>query len=191
MKTHKSSILKFFNFEFNITLNYLIFGLLWILFSDKLLDLFITDVELLTKFQTYKGALFILVTSVFLYYFVKTHMRSLRIAEAKLIESESHYKTLFNDNHSIILLLNSDNGRIEGANPAACNYYGWTYSELCSKSIYDFSTLDKNETINWLQTVKAESKNHLFSQHHLANGETREVEIYSSPINIAKKIMIY
>lgn len=191
MKTHKSNIMQIFKFEYRITFNYLIFGMLWILFSDILLDLLVADAALLTKFQTYKGALFIFVTAVFLYVFVKTHMQSLRLAEAKLIESESHYKTLFNDNHSIILLLNSDNAKIEGANPAACNYYGWTHTELCSKSIYDFSTLDKNETINWLQTVKAESKNHLLSQHHLANGETREVEIYSSPINIAKKIMIY
>ena len=95
--------------------------MLWILFSDKLLDLLVTDADLLTKFQTYKGAFFIFVTTAFLYFFVKTHMRSLRLAEAKLIESESHYKTLFNDNHSIILLLNSDNAKIEGANPAACN----------------------------------------------------------------------
>lgn len=191
MKTHKSNIMQIFKFEYRITFNYLIFGMLWILFSDKLLDLLVIDADLLTKFQTYKGAFFIFVTTTFLYFFVKTHMRSLRLAEAKLIESESHYKTLFNDNHSIILLLNSDNAKIEGANPAACNYYGWTLSELCSKSIYDFSTIDKDQIGNWLQTVKTEFQNHLFSQHRLANGEIREVEIYSSPINIANKIMIY
>lgn len=191
MKTHKSNIMQIFKFEYRITFNYLIFGMLWILFSDKLLDLLVTDADLLTKFQTYKGAFFIFVTTAFLYFFVKTHMRSLRLAEAKLIESESHYKTLFNDNHSIILLLNSDNAKIEGANPAACNYYGWTHSELCSKSIYDFSTIDKDQIGNWLQTVKTEFQNHLFSQHRLANGEIKEVEIYSSPINISNKIMIY
>ena len=191
MKTHKSNIMQIFKFEYRITFNYLIFGVLWILFSDRLLDLFITDADLLTKLQTYKGTLFVFVTAVFLYVFVKTHMRSLRLAEAKLIESESHYKTLFNDNHSIILLLNSDNAKIEDANPAACNYYGWTHSELCSKSIYDFSTIDKDQIGTWLQTVKTEFQNHLFSQHRLANSEIREVEIYSSPINISNKIMIY
>jgi len=191
MKTHKSNIMQIFKFEYRITFNYLIFGMLWILFSDKLLDLLVTDTDLLTKFQTYKGAFFIFVTTAFLYFFVKTHMRSLRLAEAKLIESESHYKTLFNDNHSIILLLNSDNAKIEGANPAACNYYGWTHSELCSKSIYDFSTIDKDQIGTWLQTVKTEFQNHLFSQHRLANSKIREVEIYSSPINISNKIMIY
>ena len=93
---------------------------MWILFSDKLLDLLATDDSLLTKFQTYKGIFFILVTSVFLYLLVKRHMRKLRFAESKLIESESHYKALFNNNHSVILLVNPENGRIEDANPAAC-----------------------------------------------------------------------
>lgn len=191
MKPHKSNIMQILKFEFKITFNYLIFGLLWILFSDKLLDLFVIDVDLLTKFQTYKGALFIFVTSVFLYFFVKGHMQSLRLAESKLVESESHYKTLFNDNHSIIVLINSDNSKIEDANPAACKYYGWTHAELCSKSVYDFNILDNDQISVWLQTVKAEIQNHLLTRHCLANGDIRDVEIFSSPINIGNKIMIY
>ena len=83
----KSNLFHNFKFEVRITLNYLIFGFLWILFSDRLLDLLETDDGLLTKFQTYKGVFFILVTSVFLYLLVKRHMQRLRFAESKLIES--------------------------------------------------------------------------------------------------------
>lgn len=187
----KSSLFHNFKFEVRITLNYLIFGFLWILFSDKLLDLIETDDSLLTKFQTYKGIFFILVTSVFLYLLVKRHMQRLRFAESKLIESESHYKALFNNNHSVILLVNPENGRIEDANPAACKYYGCTHVELCSKSIIDFNYADKDRVTTRLQAVKNGSVNHFIVQHSLANGEIRDVEVFSNPIRIGDKAMIY
>ena len=187
----KSSLFHNFKFEVRITLNYLIFGFLWILFSDKLLDLIETDDSLLTKFQTYKGIFFILVTSVFLYLLVKRHMQRLRFAESKLIESESHYKALFNNNHSVILLVNPENGRIEDANPAACKYYGCTHVELCSKSIIDFNYADKDRVTTRLQAVKNGRVNHFIVQHSLANGEIRDVEVFSNPILIGDKAMIY
>ena len=75
-------------FEYKITLNYLIFGILWILFSDKILDLIISDDSLLTEFQTFKGSFFIIVTSLFLYFLVKRHMNMLRNAEAQRQHAE-------------------------------------------------------------------------------------------------------
>ncbi|HEY6913377.1 MAG TPA: PAS domain S-box protein, partial [Paludibacter sp.] len=191
MKTHKSYFIRNFKFEFRITLTYLIFGFLWILFSDKLLDLLEKDDSLLTQFQTYKGAFFILVTSVFLYLLVKGHMQSIRLAESKLMESESHYKALFNNNHSVILLINPHTAGIEDANPAACKYYGWTHSELCRKSIYDFNIIDKEKVNARLQAVEANMQNHFVSQHRLASGEIRDVEVFSSSIHVENKTLIY
>lgn len=191
MKIAKLKFLQNLEFEFRITLSYLLFGLLWIMFSDKVLDLFVLDISLLTKFQTYKGAFFIFATSVFLYLFVKRHMHSLRKAESKIVESERHYKSLFNDNQSIIVLINPDNAKFEDANPAACKYYGCTHAELCSKSLFDFYTLEKNEINIWLQTVKTEIQNHNHVQLRLKSGEIRDMEVYSSPINIANTTMIY
>lgn len=191
MKTHTTKLTEIFSFELKITLSYLILGLLWILFSDKLLEFFVTDVHLRTEFQTYKGFFFIFVTAAFLYLFAKTHMRSLRLTESKLIESESHYKTLFNNNHSVIVLINPDNARIEDANPAACEYYGCTHEQLCSKSVHDFNMLDEQTVDARLQGVKSEDQGHLFARHRLTNGDIRDVEIYSSPIKIGNRTFIY
>jgi len=191
MKTSKFNLFRNIKFEFKITLSYLLFGLLWILFSDKALDFLEKDDRLLTQLQTYKGAFFIFVTSVFLYFFVKRHMHSLNLTESKLLESESHYKALFNNNHSVIILTNPESARIEDANPAACTYYGWTHAEFCSKKIYDFNIADK-ETVNIrLHNVESEELNHFFLQHRLANGEIRDVEIFSNPIRIKNKNLIY
>lgn len=191
METNKLNSRQRLKFEYRITLSYLLFGLMWILFSDKLLDLLISDIDLLTEFQTYKGAFFVVVTAAFLYLFAQRHMLNLRKAETKIIESERHYKSLFDDNHSIILLLNPENGKIEDANPAACRYYNCSHTELCNKSIYDFYTSDKKQINTWLQTVKSETQHHIFVQLRLSDNEMRDVEVYSSPINIGDKTMIY
>ena len=46
-----------------IVLVYFIFSVLWILFSDALLEYFIDNVKMLTLIQTYKGLFFVTVTS--------------------------------------------------------------------------------------------------------------------------------
>ncbi|MBN2765488.1 MAG: PAS domain S-box protein [Paludibacteraceae bacterium] len=191
METNKLNSQKGLKFEYRITLSYILFGLLWIMFSDKLLDLFVIDSNLLTKFQTYKGAFFVIATSVLLYFFVKRHMHSLRRAESKIIESERHYKSLFDDNHSIIALINPDNGKFEDANPAACKYYNNSHTDLCNKSIYDYYILEKSKINTWLQTAKSESQNQIHVQLRLSDSEVRDVEVYSSPISIGNKTMIY
>ena len=89
MKTLKPDSIKNIKFEYKITLTYLIFGILWILFSDELLDLLVKDVSLLTTFQTFKGTFFILVTSGFLYMLVRKHIQSLILSELNFHRSIS------------------------------------------------------------------------------------------------------
>lgn len=191
MKKLKSILFRIFKFEVRISFNYFIFGLLWILFSDTMLHWLVSDDSLLTQFQTYKGAFFILVTTVFLFLLVKKHMRRLRLAETKLIESECHYKALFNNNHSVFLLVNPVSGQIEDANPAASEFYGWSHDELCSKSIYDLNIADKEQVNVRLLAVEAQLQNHFITQHRLASGKIRDVEVFSNPIHVGNKTMIY
>ncbi len=53
------------------TLGYMIFGFLWILFSDKVLSWFVSDIQTYETFQMYKGWSFIAITSIALYYMIK------------------------------------------------------------------------------------------------------------------------
>jgi len=114
-----------------------------------------------------------------------------KLTEKKLRESDERYKSLFRDNHSVMLLINPDTGEIIDANPVSCNYYGWSYSELTHKSIFDIDPFPKEETMVKLQDSRNEKTNHLFIQHRLANGELRDVEVYSGPIKFGDSTMIY
>lgn len=49
------------------TLIYGVFGTLWILFSDRLLETMINDLHLLSRLQTYKGTAYVVITSLLLY----------------------------------------------------------------------------------------------------------------------------
>jgi len=141
MKTHKSNLFRNFKFEYRITLIYLIFGLLWILFSDTVLDLVEKDDSLLTQFQTYKGAFFILVTSLFLYLLVKRHMQSLRATESQLSESEFRFNRLYENGPFGMVLANYDFKFIK-ANAAFCTIMGYTEAELQEFTFKDVSHPD-------------------------------------------------
>lgn len=73
-----------FKFEYKITLMYLVFGVLWILFSDKVLEWFISDHHIRGHYQTYKGTFYVAVTAIFLFTFLKKHMQKIRKAESNI-----------------------------------------------------------------------------------------------------------
>lgn len=75
-------------FEYKITFLYFIIGLLWIFLSDTFFNILIDDKQLLTELQTVKGFLYIIITSLLLFYLVNKHMKSLNLAKEKAEESE-------------------------------------------------------------------------------------------------------
>jgi PAS domain S-box-containing protein len=114
-----------------------------------------------------------------------------KIAEEALLQSESRYKSMFQDNQSTLLIIDPDSGEIKDANPAACEFYGWPYAELCKKNISEINPLPKDEISTNLRNSKNYRNNHLFFKHKLASGEIREVEVYSGPIKFGDSTLIY
>lgn len=66
---------------------YALFSVLWILFSDSALRLFIDDISVLNTLQTYKGLTFVTVTALLLYGLILSHFRSLKIIQVQLEEN--------------------------------------------------------------------------------------------------------
>ncbi|MFT3751667.1 MAG: PAS domain S-box protein [Paludibacter sp.] len=112
-------------------------------------------------------------------------------AEEALRQNDERYKSLFNDNHSVMMLIDPDTGEIKAANPAACEYYGWSHAVLCSKNITDINPMPREEAIKNLQQTKTQKYNHLILKHKLSTGELRDVEVYSSPIQFTDSTLIY
>lgn len=72
-----------------ITLIYFTLGLLWILFSDDLAVRLTNSAEALDKIQNYKGAFFILVTSILLFLLVRNEILKKNKIEAELIKAKN------------------------------------------------------------------------------------------------------
>ncbi|MFA6617781.1 MAG: histidine kinase dimerization/phospho-acceptor domain-containing protein [Candidatus Neomarinimicrobiota bacterium] len=68
-------------FEYKITLAYLSFGVLWILFSDQILNSLISEEIQRANIQMYKGWFYVLLTAVFLFFLVRKHLKKLRDTE--------------------------------------------------------------------------------------------------------------
>jgi diguanylate cyclase (GGDEF)-like protein/PAS domain S-box-containing protein len=75
-----------------IVLVYLIFGLLWIFFSDSLLAMLATDEALYQRYSMYKGAAFIALTAILLYVQVRSTLMKRFKLEQSLMLSEERWK---------------------------------------------------------------------------------------------------
>jgi PAS domain S-box-containing protein len=112
-------------------------------------------------------------------------------AQDELKESESRYSALFSNNYSVSLLIDPDTGRIVEANEAAVRYYGYSHDQLTAMGIYDLNRLPKNAVIRNLIRAKDEKEKNFFSTHYRADGEKRNVEVYSGPIRVRGKPLFY
>ncbi|NPV67436.1 MAG: PAS domain S-box protein [Anaerolineae bacterium] len=112
-------------------------------------------------------------------------------AEEALRESEERYRSLFENNHAVMLIIDPATGAIIDANPAASAYYGWTRDELRQMRIDQINTLPPDEIRAEMQRAKAQERNHFLFKHRRADGTIRNVEVYSGPIEIHGQKMLY
>ena len=108
-----------------------------------------------------------------------------------LAQSQQWYKSLFQVNHSIILIIDSAGGQIIDANPAAREFYGWSHDELCAKNISQINTLTPEEIKIEMNDAHDKKRNYFLFQHQLANGELRDVEVYSGPIKVGNSTQLF
>jgi PAS domain S-box-containing protein len=114
-----------------------------------------------------------------------------REAEEELRRSESRYSTLFNNKYVVKLLIDPETGEILKANPAACSFYGYSSEQFASMRICDINTLPQHDILEKMgQALKMEGSLFHF-RHRLANGELRDVEVYSGPIEIEGRRLLY
>lgn len=114
-----------------------------------------------------------------------------KLSEMALLESEERYRNLFQRSKAILLLIDSESGEIVEANPAACCYYGWSKYQLMSMNISDINLLDDDTILSEMSLAYKEDKNYFIFKHRLANKEVRFVEVYSSPIVVAGRKLLY
>lgn len=97
-------------------------------------------------------------------------------AEEELRLSEERYRSIVQNSHAVMLLIDLETCMIIEANQAASDFYGWSLDELRQMSLFEINILSKEESLKKAQG----EKRHLFiCKHRLASGEVRDVEVYN------------
>lgn len=109
----------------------------------------------------------------------------------RLAENEAFYRSLFEKNASVKLLMDAVDGRIVAANPAACAFYGYARETLEKMNISDINCLSPESTRAEIAKAVEERRSHFLFPHRLANGEIRQVEVYSGPLQLEGRSLLY
>lgn len=118
-------------------------------------------------------------------------MTDRRRAEAALRESEQRYRQMFEKNQAIKLVIDPETGQIVEANRAACDFYGYDRADLEAKSITDLNTLASEALLPELRRAATEQRAYFVFQHRLASGTIRDVEVYTGPIDVQGRRLLY
>lgn len=109
----------------------------------------------------------------------------------QISEAKSRYQSLFNNNHTVMFLLDPANGDIIDANPAACDFYGYPLEALKISNISLFKVETTYNPLGEFARFSIEEKIFNVYKHRKKSGEIVDVEIYSGPIVMDGKSLVY
>ncbi len=107
------------------------------------------------------------------------------------MEKGDVYHSLFKYNKAVTLLINPENFDIIDANNAACDYYGWPFEVITRMKIHDINILPPDKILEEMQNAVDEKRNYFLFRHKLADGQIRDVEVYSSPVIVNSQQLLY
>ena len=112
-------------------------------------------------------------------------------AEKAIYNGKAHFDSLFENNHAVMMLIDPSSGEIYDVNPAAERFYGWNRNEMRLKKISDINTLSLEEVKTEMNKALSLKLNHFKFRHRQKEGVVRDVEVYSGPITVDGKNLLY
>lgn len=174
--------------ETRIALIYLVFGGLWILFSDRLLVRLAATPQALTQIQTYKGWFFVAASAVLIFLLLRHSLEKERRAQAalkanqeRILQGERQYRLLFENNPLPMWIYDQETLRFLAVNQAARRRYGYSHDEFLCMTIDDIHP--ENEVPRLLQNIQNRREQTQASGttwvHKKKDGQFIYVEVFS------------
>jgi PAS domain S-box-containing protein len=187
--------------SFRIVLVYAGFSAIYIYTSDYFLEMFVKDVNLLTKLQTVKGLGFIIITTSLLYVLVKTNSDKTaayyqQIIDVKqdsdnqLLKSKEEYMSLFNHSPLPMWLFDYETLKFIHVNEAACSIYGYTLEEYASMTLRDIRPAADIPFMEQMIATSLQNDRYAIPgivRHQKKNGEIIQVKVKTTYVTFEGK----
>ncbi|AFM22952.1 PAS domain S-box protein [Desulfomonile tiedjei] len=113
-----------------------------------------------------------------------------QLAQEALRQNEELYRQMFHGCHAVKLLIDPDTADILDANAAASKFYGYELADLKKMKIVHVNVLSPSEIYAEIDKARAELKHFFLFEHKLASGEIRNVEVYTSTLNVRGRTLL-
>lgn len=161
-----------------IVIIYFISGVFWIILSHLIIGSSFKgfDSKYLMLLQSAKGMLFIIVTTIVLYFLTKKQ-------QATLHRSEEQYRSLFEGNPNPMWIYSFHNYRFIEVNEAAIEKYGYSREEFLKMTVLDIRPPeDRQNVMSFIEKIKSGKANAGTWTHVKKTGEKFIVSIKSHPV---------
>ena len=118
--------------SWKIARNYFIFGVLWIVFSDNIINYLVKDVGLYKKMQMQKSLFFIVITAIILYIMIKLYCSKILNLSNKVDVQKKYIYEIYNSINSAIIIWNL-NGEVIEINNYFKKLLGYEDDEIIGK----------------------------------------------------------
>lgn len=119
----------------NIILAYVVFGALWVLFSDKVMVVLLHDKSLILQVSVLKGWFFVAITASLLYVLMKRNFERVRKINETLREREQRFRFLTEHMVDVIWIADLDTLRFTYVSPSVEGLLGFTPEEMLVQSM--------------------------------------------------------
>ena len=113
------------------------------------------------------------------------------MSEVIELEAVDLYRQIFQDNEAIKLLIDPATGEIVDANDAAAEFYGYAIPTLRTMNIRAINALAEPELAAALAKADRRDRTRFRFQHRHASGEIRRVEVFSGPIVVHERRLLF
>jgi PAS domain S-box-containing protein len=164
------SLFQFDNYQESgkIVIIYALFGFAWIYLSDQALNWLVNDQEIITQIAIFKGLLFIVFTSILLFFLISRLSDKIKQSTDALRESEERLQLLVKNVSDSLVIVNAD-GSQRYVSPAAERTTGFSVAELEGRSIDTVIHPDdmKNVRAAWDEAVQNPDKTVTVQYRHI------------------------
>ena len=112
-------------------------------------------------------------------------------AEEVLRESESNFRNNFENNSSVMLLIDPLTGKITSANKAAISYFGYPEEKLVGLPMNNISIFSEEDSAEEQEHAISDGSNTFRLKHRLASGEVRNVEVHLTPTENSGRTLFF